>query len=58
MATQFGERIRKLRTKQNMFLRELASKPDLDALIISKIERRDRQIKRINPIIINPDTYF
>lgn len=46
MATQFGERIRELRTKQNMLLRQLASKLDLDTSIISKVERGDRQLKK------------
>lgn len=46
MVTQFGERIRELRTKQNMLLRHLASKLDLDTSIISKIERGDRQLKK------------
>jgi HTH-type transcriptional regulator, competence development regulator len=46
MATQFGERIRELRTKQNLLLRQLASKLDLDTSIISKVERGDRQLKK------------
>jgi len=46
MATKFGERIRELRTKQNMLLRQLASKLDVDTSIISKIERGDRQLKK------------
>jgi HTH-type transcriptional regulator, competence development regulator len=46
MATQFGERIRELRTKQSMLLRQLASKLDLDTSIISKVERGDRQLKK------------
>jgi len=46
MATQFGERIRELRTKQNMLLRQLASKLDMDTSVISKIERGDRQLKK------------
>lgn len=46
MATQFGDRIRELRTQQKMLLRHLASKLDVDASIISKIERGDRQIKK------------
>ena len=46
MATQFGEKIRELRTKQNMLLRQLASKLDVDTSIISKIERGDRQLKK------------
>jgi HTH-type transcriptional regulator, competence development regulator len=46
MTTQFGERIRELRMKQNMLLRQLASKLDVDTSIVSKIERGDRQIKK------------
>lgn len=46
MATQFGERVRELRTRQKMLLRQLASKLDLDTSIISKVERGDRQFKK------------
>ena len=46
MPNQFGERIRELRTKQNMLLRQLASALDIDTSIISKIERGDRQLKK------------
>lgn len=46
MATQFGERIRELRLKQNLLLRQLASLLDIDTSIISKIERGDRQLKK------------
>jgi transcriptional regulator with XRE-family HTH domain len=46
MATRFGEHIRELRTKQNMLLRQLASKLDVDTSIISKVERGDRQLKK------------
>jgi HTH-type transcriptional regulator, competence development regulator len=46
MATQFGQRIRELRTKQNMLLRQLASQLDVDTSIISKVERGDRQLKK------------
>jgi transcriptional regulator with XRE-family HTH domain len=46
MASQFGDRIRELRTKQNMLLRHLASKLDVDTSIISKVERGDRQLKK------------
>jgi len=46
MAALFGERIRELRTKQNMLLRQLASLLDVDTSIISKIERGDRQLKK------------
>ena len=46
MATQFGEHIRELRTKQNLLLRQLASQLDVDTSIISKVERGDRQLKK------------
>lgn len=46
MATQFGERIRELRTEQNLLLRQLASQLDVDTSIISKVERGDRQLKK------------
>ena len=46
MATQFGERIRELRTKQGLLLRQLASKLDVDTSIISKVERGDRRLKK------------
>jgi len=46
MATQFGERIRGLRTKQKLLLRQVASKLDVDPSIISKIERGERLIKK------------
>jgi hypothetical protein len=46
MATQFGERMRELRTKQNLLLRQLASQLDVDTSIISKVERGDRQLKK------------
>ncbi len=46
MAAKFGERIRELRTKQGLLLRQLASKLDLDTSIISKIERGDRHLKK------------
>lgn len=46
MATQFGDRIRYLRVKQNFLLRQVASKLDVDTSIISKIERGERPIKK------------
>jgi ribosome-binding protein aMBF1 (putative translation factor) len=46
MATQFGERIRELRVKQKLLLRQVASKLDVDTSIISKIERGERPIKK------------
>lgn len=46
MATQLGDRIRTLRTKQNLLLRQVASKLDIDTSIISKMERGERPIKK------------
>lgn len=46
ITTQFGERRRELRTKQNMLLRQLASQLDVDTSIISKVECGDRQLKK------------
>lgn len=46
MEIQFGERIRELRTKQNLLLRQLASKLDVDTSIISKVERGERPLKK------------
>ena len=46
MATQFGDRIRELRTKQKLLLRQVASKLDVDTSVISKIERGERPIKK------------
>lgn len=46
MATQFGDRIRELRIKQKLLLRQVASRLDVDTSIVSKIERGDRSIKK------------
>ncbi len=46
MTTQFGSRVRELRIKQKMLLRQLASKLDVDTSTISKVERGDRQLKK------------
>jgi transcriptional regulator with XRE-family HTH domain len=46
MATQLGDKIRELRTKQNLLLRHVASKLDVDTSIISKMERGERPIKK------------
>ena len=46
MATQFGDRIRELRTKQKLLLRQVASKLDVDTSIVSKMEKGDRPIKK------------
>lgn len=46
MATQLGDKIRELRTKQNLLLRQVAFKLDVDTSIISKMERGERPIKK------------
>lgn len=46
MVTQFGARIRELRTQRKMLLRQLASRLDVDTSIISKVERGDRRLKK------------
>lgn len=46
MATQFGERIRALRLKQKLLLRQVASALEMDTALLSKIERGDRPIKK------------
>jgi transcriptional regulator with XRE-family HTH domain len=46
MLTQFGERIRELRMKQNLLLRQLSSQLDVDTSIISRLERGARQLKK------------
>ena len=56
MATQFGERIRELRSKQKMLLRQVASQLDVDTSIISKIERGERPIKKEQIVILNIPT--
>ena len=46
MATQFGDRIRELRTKQGLRLRQIASMLEVDASIVSKIELGERRAKK------------
>jgi HTH-type transcriptional regulator, competence development regulator len=46
MATQLGDKIRELRTQQNLLLRQVASKLDVDTSIISKMERGERPVKK------------
>jgi len=46
MNSQFGERIRTLSEKQNLYLRQVAPLLDVDTAIISKVERGDRQLKK------------
>jgi len=46
MKTQFGERIRTLRTQQALLIRHVASALDMDTALLSKIERGERLIKK------------
>ena len=46
MQSQFGAKIRALREKQNLFLRQVASVLEMDTAQLSKIEKGYRQLKR------------
>ena len=46
MNSQFGERIRALRKKQNLYLRQVAPLLEMDTAQLSKIEKGVRQLKR------------
>lgn len=46
MKSQFGEKTRLLRRKQNLFLRQVASLLEMDTAQLSKIEKGLRQLKR------------
>ena len=46
MTTQLGDKIRELRINQNLLLRQVASKLEVDTSIISKMERGERPIKK------------
>lgn len=46
MATQFGDKIRLIRTNEKMLLRHVASALDIDTALLSKIERGIRVIKK------------
>jgi transcriptional regulator with XRE-family HTH domain len=46
MASQLGERIRALRTKQNLLLRQVAAALETDTALLSKIERGERPLKK------------
>lgn len=54
MATQFGERIREIRTRQKLLLRQVASKSAIDTSVISKIERGERLIKKEQIATLKP----
>ena len=46
MENSFGETIRKLREEQNLLLRELSAKLEIDASLLSKIETNSRFAKK------------
>lgn len=46
MQSQFGAKIRVLREKQNLFLRQVASMLEMDTAQLSKIEKGTRQLKK------------
>jgi transcriptional regulator with XRE-family HTH domain len=46
MNSQFGEKIRTLREKQHLYLRQVAPLLEMDAAQLSKIEKGIRQLKR------------
>lgn len=46
MSNQFGDKIRKLRVEQNLLLRQVAPKLEIDTPLLSKIERGERQAKK------------
>lgn len=42
----FGQKIRELREKQKLFLRQVAAQLEIDTALMSKIERGDRNASR------------
>jgi transcriptional regulator with XRE-family HTH domain len=46
MESQFGQKIRILREKQNLYLRQVAPLLEMDTAQLSKIEKGLRQLKR------------
>ena len=46
MKSQFGERVRALREKQNLYLRQVAPFLEMDTAQLSKIEKGIRQLKK------------
>ena len=46
MENNFGETIRKLREENNLLLREVSAKLEIDASILSKIENNNRIAKK------------
>ncbi|HRP33312.1 MAG TPA: helix-turn-helix transcriptional regulator [Agriterribacter sp.] len=46
MSKQFGDKIKELREKRKLFLRQVAAQLDMDTAQLSKIEKGTRQLKR------------
>jgi HTH-type transcriptional regulator, competence development regulator len=46
MAYQFGDKIKELREKQKLFLRQVAAQLEMDTAQLSKIEKGTRQLKQ------------
>ena len=46
MVSQLGQRIRELRTQNNLLLRQVASTINIDTALLSKIERGERPLKK------------
>lgn len=46
MEKSFGETLRELREEQNLLLRELSAKLDIDSSLLSKIETNNRIAKK------------
>jgi transcriptional regulator with XRE-family HTH domain len=46
MSSQFGNKIRTFREEQNLLLRQMASKLEMDTAQLSKIGRGERQVKK------------
>ena len=61
MKSQFGERIRALREKQNLYLRQVAPLLEMDTAQLSKIEKglrrnfhlRESRLNRVG--VVHPD---
>lgn len=52
MESQFGERIRRLRENQNLYLRQVAPLLEMDTAQLSKIEKGLRQLKKEQILIL------
>ena len=50
--TNFGQKIRELRTKKNLLLRQVAANIEVDTALMSKIERGERIASRVQVIKI------